>query len=119
MVTWFFENDNREENYQNRILIPFFEELCEDLDVVDTSMLTKEWDKRGIDREAFAVGYTPDLLIASKWKLKKTEKDTVEYKSLLEVKTLKAADREHAESEVKEYLEKVTFVILTDCVTWE
>lgn len=119
LVTGYFENDNREVNYQNRILIPFFEELCEDLDVVDTSMLTKEWNRRGIGRETFAGVYTPDLLITSKWKLKKTEKDTVEYKALVEVKTPTAANRKHAESEIKEYLEKVNFVILTDCVTWE
>lgn len=41
LVNWFFENDNREENYQNRVLIPFFEKICPDFDVVDTSMLTK------------------------------------------------------------------------------
>ena len=65
LVTWFFENDNREENYQNRILIPLFEKLCKGNNVVDTSLLTKEWNKRKIDREAFAGTFTPDLLIAS------------------------------------------------------
>ena len=30
LVNYFFENDNREENYQNRVLIPFFEALCID-----------------------------------------------------------------------------------------
>ena len=63
LVTWFFENDNREENYQNRVLIPFLETLCTGFDVVDTSMLTKEWDERGIERHKFAGLYTPDLLI--------------------------------------------------------
>lgn len=58
-------------------------------------------------------------MIALNWKLKKTKKGTVEYKALVEVKTPTAADRKHAESEIKEYLEKVPFVILTDCVTWE
>lgn len=118
LVTWFFENDNREVNYQNRVLIPFWETLCTDFDVVDTSMLTKEWDKRNIERRKFAGFYTPDLLIASNWKLQdKSEK--VEYKSLIEIKTPTAQDRDHAEEEVKEYLEKVSFVVLTDCVTWE
>ncbi len=119
LVTWFFENDNREENYQNRVLIPFLEGLCKDFDIVDTSMLTKEWDERGINRKAFAGLYTPDLLVASEWKLKKTETDIVEYKASVEVKAPTATDRKHAESEIKEYLEKVSFVILTDCVTWE
>ena len=119
LVTWFLKNDNREENYQNRVLIPFLEGLCKDLDIVDTSMLTKEWDGRGINRKAFAGVYTPDLLVASGWKLKKTETDTVKYKAIVEVKTPTATDRKHAESEIKEYLEKVAFVILTDCVTWK
>ena len=119
LVTWFFENDNREKNYQNRILIPFFEELCGKFDIVDTSMLTKEWGRRNIGREKFAGIYTPDLLIASKWKLIKLEKDTTEYKALVEIKTPTALDRKHAELEIKEYLEKVKFVILTNCITWE
>lgn len=118
LVNYFFENDNREENYQNRVLIPFFEALCIDSDVVDTSMLTKEWNKRGIERNKFAGLYTPDLLIASNWKLLKTG-ERVDYKALIEIKTPTAQDRDHAESEVKEYLDKVSFVVLTDCVTWE
>lgn len=78
LVTWFLENDNREENYQNRVLIPFLETLCADADVVDTSMLTKEWDKRGIERNKFAGLHTPDLLIASNWKLyKKRERSII------------------------------------------
>lgn len=78
LVTWFLENDNREENYQNRVLIPFLETLCADADVVDTSMLTKEWDKRGIERNKFAGLHTPDLIIASNWKLyKKRERSII------------------------------------------
>lgn len=118
LVNWFFENDNREVNYQNRVLIPFLETLCTDYDVVDTSMLTKEWEERGIERNQFAGLYTPDLLIASNWKLFKTG-EKVDYKALIEIKTPTAQDRDHAELEVKEYLDKVSFVVLTDCVTWE
>lgn len=40
IVSWFLENDNREENYHNRVLIPLLETLCIDTDVEDTSMLT-------------------------------------------------------------------------------
>lgn len=118
LVTWFLENDNREENYQNRVLIPFLETLCADADVVDTSMLTKEWDKRGIERNKFAGLHTPDLLIASNWKLYKKE-GKVDYKTIIEIKTPTAEDREHAVSEIREYLDKVSFVVLTDCITWE
>lgn len=118
LVNWFLENDNREENYQNRVLIPFLEALCIGSNVVDTSMLTKEWNERGIERNKFAGLYTPDLLIASNWKLFKNG-EIVDYKALVEIKTPTAQDRDHAESEVKEYLDKVSFVVLTDCVTWE
>ena len=118
LVNWFLENDNREENYQNRVLIPFLEAICIGSDVVDTSMLTKEWNKRGIERNKFAGLYTPDLLIASNWKLFKNG-EIVDYKALVEIKTPTAQDRDHAEAEVKEYLDKVSFVVLTDCVTWE
>lgn len=120
LVNWFFVNDNREENYQNRVLIPFFEKICPDFNVVDTSMLTKNWDGRcsiDIERDKFAGFYTPDLLIASNWKLYK--KENVNYYILIEIKTPMAQDRKHAELEVKEYLDKVPFVVLTDCVTWE
>lgn len=72
LVTWFFENDNREENYQNRVLIPF-ETLCTGFDVVDTSMLTKELMK-SIERHKFAGLYTPDLLIVPNSKLHKQKK---------------------------------------------
>ena len=63
-MTWFFENDNREENYQNRVLIPFLETLCTGFDVVDTSMLTKEWDERGIENCASHSRYFSDELDA-------------------------------------------------------
>lgn len=118
LVNWFLENDNREENFQNRILIPFLETVCTVSNVVDTSMLTKEWNGRGIERDKFAGLYTPDLLIASNWKLFETG-EKIDYKALIEIKTPTAQDRDHAESEVKEYLDKVPFVVLTDCVTWE
>jgi hypothetical protein len=120
LVNYYFENDNREENLQNRVMIPFLEDLYEDLCVVDTSKLTKGWNRRkiSIDRDKFAGLYTPDLLIASKWKLFKTG-EAIEYKALIEIKTPTANDRDHALLEITEYLEKVPFVILTDCITWE
>lgn len=121
LVNKFYENDNREENYQNRILIPFFEELFEEVvDVVDTSQLTKGWNFRKIKRNKFAGNYTPDILLAHNWVLKKKRtRDNTRYLALIEVKTPSANDREHAMREVEEYLTKVKLVVLTDCVTWE
>lgn len=121
LVNKFYENDNREENYQNRVLIPFLEDLFEKkVDVVDTSRLTKEWNFRNIKRNMFAGNYTPDILLAKNWVLKKKRtRDNTRYLALIEVKTPSANDRKHAMNEVEEYLTKVNLVILTDCVTWE
>lgn len=121
LVNKFYENDNREENYQNRVLIPFLEDLFEKkVDVVDTSQLTKEWNFRNIKRKKFAGNYTPDILLAKNWVLKKKRtRDNTRYLALIDVKTPSANDRKHAMNEVEEYLTKVNLVILTDCVTWE
>ncbi len=117
LVNHYYGNDNREINFQNRVIIPFFEELLGDeIDIVDTSTLYKNW--KTIDREKFAGEYTPDILIAKNWSLFKGEANT-EYLALIEVKTPNARDRAHADREVKEYKGKVDKVILTDCITWE
>ena len=122
LVSFFLKKDNREVNYQNRVLIPFLECLYKNSPkcIVDTSTLTREWNRRGIDRECFAEKYTPDLLIAENWRLKTgdTEKNCI-YRALIEVKTPLADKRSRAEKMVKEYLTKVPVVILTNCLTWE
>lgn len=118
LVNWFYENDNRECNYQNRVLIPFLEEFYSTHQIVDTSSLTRQWNNRKIEREQFAGNYTPDLLISSNWRLLRP-KPYVEYKAIVEIKTPTAKDRIHAEQEIAEYLNKVPFVILTNCITWE
>ena len=118
LVNRYYETDNREVNYQNRVIIPFFEELLgEEYDVVDVSQLTKQWKK--IDRDKFAGYHTPDILVAKKWRLRKGKEDDTEYLLLVEVKSPTAKDREHAEREVGEYIHKIQNVILTDCLTWE
>ena len=119
-VDYYLANDNREENYQNRVVIPLFESIfAYRYDVIDVSQLTKEWDNRGICRDRFAGIHTPDILVAKKWTLYKDDKSNVDYKIILEIKTPTAEDRDHAEREVEEYLSKKTPVILTDCVSWE
>lgn len=117
LVNQFYENDNREINFQNRVIIPFLEELFgNEIDIVDTSTLYKNW--KTIDRERFAGDYTPDILIAKNWSLFKRQANT-EYLALIEVKTPNARDSAHAIKEVKEYQDKVDKVILTNCLTWE
>lgn len=122
LVSYYLENDNREVNYQNRIIIPLLEEILgSEYDVVDVSQLTKEWNNRNICRDKFAGIHTPDILIAKNWKLK-FEKDStraVEYLCLIEVKKPTANDSNHAALEINEYLSKGMPVILTDCITWK
>lgn len=118
LVNKYYEFDNREVNYQNRVIIPFLEDLFGDeYDIVDVSHLTKQW--KTINREAFAGDYTPDLLVAKNWNLNQEGGVTPKYLLLIEVKSPSARDRNHAEKEIKEYRQKVDSVILTDCVTWE
>lgn len=121
IVEKYLVNDNRELNYQNRIVIPFLKRILpEDLDIVDTSTLYKNWENREWhDRSKYADNYTPDILIAKEWTIYNRNKDNIEYLSLLEIKTPTANNRKHAEKEKNEYLSKVPTVILTDCLTWE
>jgi hypothetical protein len=113
-VNYFLKNDNREVNYQNRVVLPFLESLFPRNCVADVSQLTKNW--KGIFREQFAGLYTPDLLITNNaWRLK----DHCDCRMILEIKTPTARDRTHAEKEVDEYLCKGIPVVLTNCITWE
>ena len=116
LVDKYYKNDCRELNFQNRILIPFLESLiCEKYEVVDSSHLYKNW--KNINRETFAGQYTPDVLVVEEWDLFKEDKQSPLV--ITGVKRPTADDRKHAENEVKEYLEKAEYVILTDCITWE
>lgn len=124
LVDNYYQEDCRELNFQNRIIIPFLESfLPEEYEVVDSSTLYKNWgnykdDKgNGICRETFAGKYTPDLLIVENWKLFAEQKNAPSV--IIEVKRPTAKDRKHAENEVKEFLDKAEHVILTDTITWE
>lgn len=115
LVEKYYKNDCRELNFQNRVLIPFLESLLpEKYDIVDTSTLYKNWTK--INRGAFAEQYTPDVLVTQHWSLFE-EKESPQI--IIEVKRPTANDRTHATNEMKEYLKKANYVILTDCITWE
>ena len=115
LVEKYYKKDCRELNFQNRILIPFLEQLIlGKYDVVDASTLYKNWRK--IDRESFAGQYTPDILVVEEWNLfEKKKKPLV----IVEVKRPTADDRPHADNEVNEYINKSQYVILTDCIRWE
>lgn len=120
-VEKYLAKDNREVNYQNRIAIPFLQYiLSENIDIVDTSTLYRNWNRRQFhDRSKYANHYTPDVLISKNWTIYNKDIENIEYLSLVEIKAPTANDRKHADMEKDEYLNKVPFVILTDCITWE
>lgn len=124
LVEKYYQNDCRELNFQNRVIIPFLESfLPKEFEVIDSSTLYQNWkhykdnNENGICREKFADNYTPDLLIMTGWKLFAEKKDNPSI--IIEVKRPTAKDRKHAMNEVKEYLNKADNVILTDTITWE
>ncbi|WP_147566521.1 hypothetical protein ACSVC9_02685 [Clostridium sp. LBM24168] len=115
--------DNRELNYQNRVIIPMLKKIFANdasIKIVDVSTLYKNWDNRTWhDRSKYAGNYTPDVLIAKNWDIHNRDNNKIEYCMLIEVKKPNADDREHAICEVNDYLNHVPNVILTDLVSWE
>lgn len=123
LIDAFLYKDNRELNYQNRVIIPMLEKIFvnnDSINVVDVSTQYKNWDNRTWhDRSKYAGIYTPDVLIAKNWCIHNRENNKIDYCMLIEVKKPNANDRQHALCEVNDYLNHVPNVILTDLVTWE
>lgn len=125
LVEKYYQNDCRELNFQNRVIIPFLESFLSkhEVEVVDSSTLYKNWENykddnhNGICRDKFANNYTPDLLIIKNWKL--FDENKIAPSIIIEVKRPTARDRTHATNEVNEFLKKAEHVILTDSITWE
>ena len=119
----YLSNDNRELNYQNRIIIPMLEKIFvnkHSIKVVDVSTQYKQWaTKQWHDRSKYAGFHTPDVLVAKNWSIYNRDNSEIDYYMLIEVKTPNATDRKHAECEVNDYLNHVPNVILTDLVTWD
>lgn len=122
LVTYYWKNDNRELNIQNRIIIPFLESILP-YDIVDTSTIYKG-KKDAIRNEFAGENYSPDIVIVKNWLWNRIEdeqlvKDKPIYKAIIEVKTLANKERKQSQKQVKEYLTKVPIVILTDSLMWE
>lgn len=127
LVEKYYQNDCRELNFQNRVIIPFLEKYSPNFyDVVDSSTLYRNWERykydmgNGVCRGTFAEKFTPDLLVIKNWKLfaERKEKPRI----IVEVKRPTAnskSERTHADKEIKEYMGKADYVILTNCITWE
>lgn len=122
LVNGFLSKDNRELNYQNRVIIPMLEKIFANYDsinIVDVSTQYKNWEDRDWhDRSKYAGYHTPDVLIAENWDIYNRNKD-IKYRMLIEIKTPNAKNRKHAMCEVNDYLKYVPNVILTDLITWE
>lgn len=122
LVTYYWKNDNRELNIQNRIIIPFLESILP-YDIVDTSTIYKG-KKDAIRNEFAGENYSPDIVIVKNWLWNRGEdehlvKDKPIYKAIIEVKTLANKERKQSQKQVKKYLTKVPIVILTDALMWE
>ncbi len=122
-VDFYLSKDNRELNYQNRVIIPLLEKLFENkltINVVDVSTLYRNWEKREWhDRSKYGGVHTPDILVAENWNIRNKDDGNIKYLLLIEVKTPDSKDKKRTKEEVGEYLEHVPNVILTDCITWE
>jgi|BioPla2DNA2_1021312.scaffolds.fasta_scaffold66999_2 hypothetical protein len=123
LIDNFLSKDNRELNYQNRVIIPMLEKIFANnasISAVDVSTQYKNWNNRiKHDRSKYAGKYTPDVLIAKNWHIDNRDNDKIDYRVLIEVKKPNANDRQHALCEVNDYLNHVSNVILTDLITWE
>lgn len=116
LVEKFKNNDNREINYQNRIIIPFLEGLFEKYyDIVDVSTQYKNRETNLHTRENYANNSTPDLLIAKNWNIQNKGKANINYCAVVEIKVPGSKNRK----QIEDYIKVIPNVIWTDCKTWE
>lgn len=127
LVNKYCKIDCREINFQNRIILPMLESICEDndnneIDIVDVSTQYKHKESEIHTRQYYANEYTPDLLIAKKWNYNNLLKTEDDYIAVVEIKSPKidplSKRNNHTEDEVKSYLLNINKVILTDCFKW-
>ena len=131
LVDKYMEMDSREINFQNRIVIPFLEELFTSTDIMIVDVST-QYDNRNskIHNNSQYKGSNaapPDLLIARNWKLDNLN-NTVDYLAAIEIKSPKLDSIYNKEmgnynprtiKELKSHLSKNSRVILTDCIRWQ
>jgi len=116
-VDYYNEKDNRELNYQNRIIIPFLENLFQGekaISIVDVSTQYKNRNSKHHNREPYANECTPDLLIAKNWHYYNRE-NVVGYLAVVEIKIPNSKDT----SQINKYFKSNEGkVIWTNCLTW-
>lgn len=144
-VDHFRDIDSRELVFQNRVLIPFLEDLLREdrsLEVVDisTQYLSKN-EKNGEEAQQDKSQYRsleegsspPDLLIARNWRLFNRGDSNIQYLATIEVKSPEGKEAIY-HKKPEEYLRGETgrqlrfhleakaprlVVILTDCLRWQ
>jgi hypothetical protein len=132
LVNKYRENDCREINFQNRVIVPFLEKLfinVVDISIVDVSMQYKNKNSKIHDTSCYSsqqdYAAPPDLLIAHNWNYANKNNKDIDYLTVIEIKSpvLNSINDEkryieHTRKEVKFHLEANFKVILTDCIRW-
>lgn len=118
-VNKYLKTDNRELNYQNRVIIPLLESLLrekKDIEVVDTSTQYKNRESKEHTRTKYAGDFTPDILIASNWNYQNKKNNNIGYHAVMEIKIPSSRKK----YQISEYFTKeVRKIIWTNCITWE
>lgn len=122
LVERYNSKDNREVNFQNRIIIPFLDSIFnfdDKISCVDISQIYKNRNKtKNYDRLSYAGDSTPDILVVDNWDIVNGNDDR-KYHFVVEVKQPFAKDYAHLELELKNYLKtKVKSIIVTNCLRW-
>lgn len=119
LVDTFLKTDNREINYQNRVIIPLLDNLSRDkkgISVVDVSTQYKNRESKVHTRKNYANNYTPDLLIASNRNYNNINNDKIDYYAVIEIKR----PFNSSQYQLSEYLAtNISKVIWTNCLRWE
>lgn len=125
LVDKYYENDPREINFQNRVILTLLDKIFindEKIWIVDVSTQFKNRESEQHTREMYANDYTPDLLIVKKWKYNNINKPSEDYLAVVEIKSPKLDpirnNNNHTSKEVDNYIKIGRKVILTDCFEW-
>jgi len=131
LVNKYWENDCREINFQNRVVIQFLDKLfinTEGISIVDVSMQNKKKNSTIHDTFNYKLqgAASPDLLIANNWNYANKNNNEINYLAAIEIKSPyldpiynKDKYNEHTKNELESHLEANLKVILTDCIRWQ
>ena len=126
IVDKYSKTDNREINFQNRVVMRLLDRITknsDDICIVDVHSQFKNRESDIHERKYYAGNHTPDLLIVKDWNYANKNKKRTDYLAIVEVKSPIldpiSSDSVHTSEEMEEYLDICNHVILTDCYTWK